>query len=91
MLLGDSNGFGWGIEEGKYFAAIIDHELDNVEVVNLSLSGYGTDQEYLRFVEEGMAYRPNLVIVQVTPNDFEEIQHPFLMERSNPVHFVRAE
>ncbi len=90
VLLGDSNGFGWGIEEGKHFAAIIDHELDNVEVVNLSLSGYGTDQEYLRFVEEGMAYQADLVIVQVTPNDFEEIQHPFFNGKAKP-QFVLSE
>lgn len=90
VLLGDSNGFGWGIAEGKYFAAIIDHELDSVEVMNLSLSGYGTDQEYLRFVEEGMAYRPDLVIVQVTPNDFEEIQHPFFNGKAKP-QFILSE
>lgn len=84
ILLGDSNGFGWGIEEGKYFAALLDEELPNVEVVNLSLSGYGTDQEYLRFVKEGIAYQSDLVIVQVTPNDFEEIQHPFFNGKAKP-------
>lgn len=90
VLLGDSNGFGWGVAEGKYFAALLEQELERVEVVNLSLSGYGTDQEYLRFVEEGMAYRPDLVIVQVTPNDFEEIQHPFFNGKAKP-QFILSE
>lgn len=84
MVLGDSNGFGWGIPEDKYFAAIINNELKDVQVVNLSLSGYGTDQQYLRFIKEGMAYKPDLVIVQVTPNDFEEIQHPFFNQKPKP-------
>lgn len=84
VLLGDSNGFGWGIADGKYFAALLDEEIDSVEVVNFSLSGYGTDQQYLRFVEEGIAYHPDLVIVQVTPNDFEEIQHPFFNGKAKP-------
>ena len=88
VLLGDSNGFGWGIADGKYFAALLDEELDHVEVVNLSLSGYGTDQEYLRFVNEGIAYKPDLVIVQVTPNDFEEIQHPFFNGKAKPQYVL---
>ena len=91
MVLGDSNGFGWGIAEGKHLAAIIDNEMKDVQVVNLSLSGYGTDQQYLRFVEEGVAYKPDLVIVQVTPNDFEEIQHPFFNQKPKPQFLLDEE
>jgi lysophospholipase L1-like esterase len=88
VVLGDSNGFGWGIPEGKQFSAILDESLKNVEVINLSLSGYGTDQEYLRFMKEGVAYKPDLVIVQVTPNDFEEIQHPFFNQKPKPQFII---
>ena len=87
MILGDSNGFGWGNEEEKHFAALIDSRYENVQVINLSLSGYGTDQEYIRFVKEGLQYKPDLVIVQVTPNDFEEIQFPFYNRKPKP-HFI---
>ncbi len=37
------------------------------EVVNLGMSGYGTLQEQLALEEFGMAYRPDLVILQVFP------------------------
>lgn len=91
MVLGDSNGFGWGISEDKHFAAIINSKLKNVQVVNLSLSGYGTDQEYLRFLKEGIAYKPDLVIVQVTPNDFDEIQYSFFNQKPKPQFLVTNE
>jgi lysophospholipase L1-like esterase len=83
-VLGDSNGFGWGIPEGQQFAALLGADLRDVQVFNLSLSGYGTDQEYLRFVREGMSLRPDVVVLQLTPNDFEEIQYPFFNQKPKP-------
>lgn len=91
LVLGDSLGFGWGISENKNFAMLLDDKLNNVEVVNLSLSGYGTDQEYLRFLKEGVAYNPDLVIVQVTHNDFEEIMYPFFNQKPKPQFLVTEE
>jgi hypothetical protein len=34
-----------------------------VEVINLGVSGYGTYQEYLAFIEEGIKYDPDLVLL----------------------------
>ena len=85
VLLGDSVGFGWGIPEGRHFAALLDAALADTQVINLSLSGYGTDQEYLRLKEEGLAFSPDLVILQVTPNDFDEIQYAFYNQKPKPL------
>lgn len=84
VLLGDSVGFGWGIDEGQHFAALLDEALEDTQVINLSLSGYGTDQEYLRLREEGLTFDPDLVILQVTPNDFDEIQYAFYNQKPKP-------
>ncbi len=84
VVLGDSNGFGWGVDEGQHFAAILDDKLPGAEVINQSLSGYGPDQSYLRFVREGSLWHPDIVILQITPNDFEEIQHPFFNQKPKP-------
>lgn len=84
LVLGDSVGFGWGVAEQETFAGILDRELADVEVFNLALSGFGMDQSYLRFLHEGMALRPDFVIVQATPNDFEEIQYPFFNQKAKP-------
>ena len=40
-----------------------------VEVINLGVSGYGTYQEYLTFREEGVRYRPDLVILAMYPEN----------------------
>lgn len=88
VILGDSNGFGWGIPEGRQFAALVESGIQNAQVINLSLSGYGTDQEYLRFVREGVSLQPDVVILQLTPNDFEEIQYPFFNQKPKPQFVV---
>ncbi len=91
VLLGDSVGFGWGVDEGQHLAALLDTGLDTptgkTEVINLSLSGYGTDQQLLRLRSEGLAFQPDLVILQLTPNDFDEIQYAFYNQKPKP-HFV---
>lgn len=83
LVLGDSNGFGWGIAEGEHFAAILDR-LQGVEVVNLALSGYGTDQQLLRLLRDGLGFQPDIVIVQLTENDFDEIQYAFYNQKPKP-------
>jgi lysophospholipase L1-like esterase len=87
VILGDSTGFGWGVSELDTFSAIIDRELPSTEVINLSLSGYGTDQSFLKFVDIGIGFKPDLVILQISHNDFEEIMHPFFNQKPKP-HFV---
>jgi lysophospholipase L1-like esterase len=88
VVIGDSVGFGWGIPEDRHFAALLDTALPETEVINLSLSGYGTDQEYLRLKEEGLMFAPDLVVLQVTPNDFDEVQHAFYNQKPKP-YFIR--
>ncbi len=85
VLIGDSHGFGWGInDDNKLFASILDQRLSGVEVVNLSVPGYGTDQEFLRLKKEGLEYQPDLVIVQLSENDFSEIMRPIMYEKPKP-------
>lgn len=90
LVIGDSNGFGWGIDEEAHFAALLDASLDNTQVFNLSLGGYGTDQSLLRFKRDGVPLDPDIVILQLTPNDFEEIQYPFFNQKPKP-QFILAE
>lgn len=88
LVLGDSNGFGWGIDEESHFAALLDEELDSVQVINFSLSGYATDQQYLKFLRDGIALKPDIVILQLTPNDFAEIQFPFFKQKAKPQYLL---
>ena len=70
--LGDSFVWGWGVDDGETFADRLERELGpEVEVVNLGVPGYSTDQELLCFLEEGKKYRPDLVLLGYVLNDAE--------------------
>jgi len=89
VLIGDSHGFGWGINDDETFATIIEKRLRNVEIINLSVSGYGTDQEFLRLKKEGLSYNPDLVIIQVCANDFTEIKRSSMYGRAKPFFILQ--
>ncbi len=69
VLLGDSFAWGYGVNYSDTFAARLEQDLSHVEVVNLAVSGYSTDQQLLLYIDEGRRYKPDLVLVQVAAND----------------------
>jgi lysophospholipase L1-like esterase len=70
VVLGDSYALGYGVSEEAGFASRLDRMLgDEVEVVDLGMSGYSTDQEFLLLEREGVRYDPDLVIVALYLND----------------------
>lgn len=74
LLLGDSFGFAYGIEEPFGFPARLEAKLPGVEIVNLSVSAYGTDQELLLYDAEGWKYDVDVVMMALTvSNDFADI------------------
>ncbi len=83
VLLGDSLTFGWGVREEESFASGLESRLD-CEVVNLAVSGYGTDQELLWLKAEGLRYRPDVVIVTVCANDIEECSRERMYGKAKP-------
>jgi len=89
VLIGDSNSFGYGVNDDETFASIIDRRLSGVEVINLSVIGYGTDQEFLRLKKEGLSYQPDLVIWQVCKNDFSEITASYIYGRCKPFFILQ--
>jgi len=89
VALGDSFTFGWGVEEEETWPARLARILD-VEVVNLGVSGYGTDQEYILLQSEGRAYRPDVVLVQVAPNDAEEVMRDSIYGKRKPAFRLEA-
>lgn len=79
LCLGDSFTWGFGVEQSKGFTGALENELlKDVEVINAGIVGYGTTQEWLWFREEGLKYRPDLVILDFCANDFEDDAPPAL-------------
>ena len=71
-LLGDSTGFGWGVDDDATFAARLERDASLAsDVVNLCVPGYSTDQELWTLEREAARVRPDLVLLQFSPNDVE--------------------
>lgn len=63
VVVGDSFIFGWGVEENQRVTEILEnHYFTNVEVLNLGVSGYCSDEEleWLKF--RGLAFKPDRVL-----------------------------
>ena len=63
VLLGDSITFGARVRDSETFAALLESRSSKLDVINLAVEGYGTDQELLRLENEGLAYHPDVVIL----------------------------
>jgi len=72
LVLGDSFTWGFGVEEDEIFTEILESMEPRLEVINMGVSGYSTDQEYLLLREEGVKYRPDIVLVMFFENDIYE-------------------
>lgn len=65
VMLGDSITFGYGVRDGETFSSVLEALDPRLEVVNLGVQGYGTDQELLKLEREGLAYAPDVVVLNV--------------------------
>ena len=73
IVMGDSVSLGYGVKEEETYAASLEkllrEENINAEVVNMSISGFGTAEEIIQFQHVGKNYHPNLVILGYFTND----------------------
>lgn len=65
-VIGDSRTFGYGVMIEQHYSKLLEGYFDDLEVVNLGVSGFGIDQSFLFLREEGFLYAPDLVIAYVS-------------------------
>ena len=70
LVLGDSFGWGFGVEHSERFDTLLEGRYSEWDFINASVSGYGTDQQYLWLENEGLKYKPELLLLLLYDNDF---------------------
>ena len=69
LVVGDSFGWGFGVEQEDTFGARLERALPDTEVINGAVSGYSTDQVLLWLRLEGRQYAPDVVVYALSGND----------------------
>jgi hypothetical protein len=70
LVLGDSYVWGWGVKLEDMFTKVIESQRDNLEVISMGVPGYSTDQEFLWLNEEGIKYKPDILLLLLQGADF---------------------
>ena len=75
IFVGDSITYGWGVtlEESyhKQIERLLDDKGYDVDVMGMGIPGYNTIQEYHLINETALDFKPDILILQISPNDFE--------------------
>lgn len=94
LVLGDSYTWGYGVGNTEIYTEVLERMLANesspYEVINAGVSGWGTDQQYLFLVREGLKYSPDLVIVSHFINDLDEILHTKMYGLQKPIFTLQG-
>ena len=62
LVLGDSSVYGWSLPDGQHYADLLEEELQ-VQVINLGVPGYSTEQSLVLLERVGWDYQPDVVVV----------------------------
>ncbi|MBI5511174.1 MAG: SGNH/GDSL hydrolase family protein [Deltaproteobacteria bacterium] len=74
VFLGDSLTFGWGVAKPDTFEELLESEINRrlpVEILNFGVGNYNTEQEVHLFIDKGLKYKPDKVVVFWFVNDAE--------------------
>lgn len=75
LLLGDSFTFGPYLHNQDTYPAILDRTYPDKEVINAGVCGYTIRDELWLFTEKAKYVEPDIVILQVCPNDLPELSY----------------
>ena len=52
-----------GVKNNETWQAIMESHDSNIEVINFGVGGFGLDQAYLRYLEDGIQYKSHIVLI----------------------------
>jgi len=83
VALGDSSTFGWGVDTEDVYPHLLEgilrrrHPGAAIEVVNLGVCGYSSQQGLTLLRREGLRFDPDLVTLSYGSNDYSMVPEPF--------------
>lgn len=73
-FIGDSNTFGYGVQEPRRFSDILAGTAPaKTEILNLGVFGYGTDQEAIFLEKSVLRFTPDMVVLAVSAGDLSDV------------------
>lgn len=87
VAIGDSSTFGWGVRAEATFTEVLDKQLPDFDVINLGVLGYSSFQGSRKFLKEGLALNPALIIASFNFNDRRAV--PSARDIDNESTFTR--
>lgn len=93
LTIGDSFTFGEEVSDNETFQSYLERLDSRLEVINLGVHGYGHDQMLLYLKEEGLKYKPDIVLLGFLYYDmernlvsFRDFAKPYFKLRNNTLH-----
>ena len=75
IFIGDSLTYGWLLHLDETYHKRLEKLLNtrdyDVDVMGMGVAGYNTIQEYYLIKEKTLQFNPDMIILQICPNDFE--------------------
>lgn len=71
LVLGDSFTFGHEVSDNETFSYFLQEKMPGFEVINMGVFGYGHDQMLITLKEEGLKFKPDIVLLGFVFLDME--------------------
>ena len=69
LVLGDSFAYGFGVDQAELATELLDRALPDVDIVNMGVNGFSTDQSLLLLEDQGHRLKPTVVLLMAFSND----------------------
>jgi lysophospholipase L1-like esterase len=73
VAYGDSFTYGTEVSNSESWPAQMEQGFPHLEVLNYGVPGFGTDQAYLRYAQEGRELSPRVVLIGFAPVDLRRV------------------
>lgn len=84
LLFGDSQTFGWGVTVAQRLSHLPDGSSPPIEIWNMSVPGYGLDQQVISFEESGESLRASGAILFVSGPTLERTRSSHIYRKPKP-------